>query len=138
METGFLFNSIIILLMAFLTTSCVTPKEKRVSTIRVGMLKDEVLEAAGSPTTFARYQGKDRWIYRIEKGSDIVTIEVQFTNGKAIYVGSPPTPSLSAEEQDKYNQIYNQRQDETENKIIEERRKKKKSPHPEESTEEEL
>ena len=131
MRTRFFINSILILLTAILSFSCVTPKERRISTIRVGMLKDEVLEAAGSPTTFARYQGKDRWIYRFVKGSDIITTEVQFLNGKAVYVGPTPTPALSAEEQDKYNLIYNQRQEETENKIIEERKKKKKTQHPE-------
>ncbi len=133
-----LLNSLLLLSVTFLSFSCVTPKERRISNIHVGMLKDEVLEAAGSPTTFARYQGKDRWIYRVLKGSDIITTEVQFVSGKAVYVGPSPTPALSAEEQDKYNQIYNQKQEETENKIIEERKRKKKALHPEESNEEEL
>lgn len=117
-----------ILLSGLISFSCVTPKEKLVSRIQVGMLKDEVLEVAGNPTTFARYKGKDRWIYRVVKGSDITTTEVHFLSGKAVYVGPPQTPALSAEEQDKYNEIYNRKQNETEEKIFEERRRKKGLP----------
>lgn len=127
---------VFVLLSGALSFGCVTPKEKRLERVHVGMLKDEVLEAAGSPTTFARYQGKDRWIYRILKGSDIITTEVQFSSGKAVYVGPPPTPALSAEEQDKYNQIYNDRQNETETRIYE--KKLKEKPIQAKSSEEEL
>lgn len=132
------FKKTLLLMTTLLLTSCVTPKSKRIETIRVGMLKDEVLEAAGSPTTFARSQGRDRWIYRVVKGSDITSTEVQFVSGKAVYVGPPPTPALSADEQDKYNQMYNQKQEATENKIIEERKRKKRTLQPQETTEEDL
>ncbi len=138
MRSQLLFNYFFLLVVAQLCVSCVTLKSKRVESLRIGMLKDEVLEAAGSPTTFARHQGRDRWIYRVVKGSDINSTEVQFVGGKAVYVGPPALPALSAEEQDKYNQIYNQRQDATETKIIEERQKKKRALHPQESVEEEL
>ncbi len=138
MCTRFILDSILIVLLSFVVSSCVTSKEKRVEQIRVGMLKDEVLEAAGSPTTFARSQGRDRWIYRVVKGSDINSIEVQFIGGKAVYVGPPPVPALSAEEQDKYNQLYNQKQEAAENRIIEERKKKKRALHPQDPVEEDL
>ena len=130
MQTRLVFNSFLIFISTILSFSCVTPRDKQVASIHVGMLKDEVIDAAGSPTTFNRYQGKDRWVYRVVKDSDITTTEVLFQNGKTVYVGPAITPALSAEEQDKYNQIYNQRQDATEERVREEQRKYKAA-HPE-------
>ncbi len=123
MQARLFLNSSLVFVSTILCFSCVTPRDKQVASIHVGMLKDQVIDAAGSPTTFNRYQGKDRWVYRVVKDSDITTTEILFQNGKTVYVGPPLTPALSAEEQDKYNQIYNQRQDATEERVREEQRK---------------
>ena len=123
-------NLLLLLFSSLVVFSCVTPMAQRLEGVYVGMLKDEVLETAGSPTTFARYKGRDRWIYRIPQGSNIKVTEIQFENGKAVYVGGPVVPVLSADEQDKYNQMYNERAEKTEAEVI---KKRKKKSHPEEN-----
>ncbi len=126
-------NILLIAFSSLIAFSCVTPLAKRLEGIHVGMLKDEILDVAGSPTTFARYKGRDRWIYRIPQGSDIKVTEIQFENGKAIYVGAPVVSNLSAEEQDKYNQMYNDLAEKTESEV---RKARKKKLHPQDDEEE--
>lgn len=85
-------------------SGCQTPRQKEFVRIEEGMLKDQVIEAAGNPTRTQRWQGKDRWIYVYYPDEKTVdTKEVHFTDGRVTYIGTPPIPSVAAEEQDRIN-----------------------------------
>lgn len=84
-----------------------TDREKFDSSIKVGMDKSTVVETVGGPTVSRRWKGKDRWIYRFRQGApeNHETREVHFENGRAVYVGKEFVPEVSAEEQDRLNEI---------------------------------
>lgn len=89
-------------------TACQTPRHKEFAQIQDGMLKDDVVQAAGSPTRTQRWQGKDRWIYvYYPDGKTQDVKEVHFTEGKVTYKGVPVTPEVSAEDQDRRNEESN-------------------------------
>jgi hypothetical protein len=67
------------------------------------MDKSRIVETVGSPTVERRWQGKDRWIYEIHNNDDVTVKEVHFKNGIAVYIGAPPKPTVTAEEQDRIN-----------------------------------
>jgi outer membrane protein assembly factor BamE (lipoprotein component of BamABCDE complex) len=85
--------------------ACTSAPLKKFETIRAGMSKSAVVEAAGGPTKTRRWQGKDRWTYEFHDREDAVeTREVIFEHGRVTYVGTKLKPSVSAEEQDKLNE----------------------------------
>lgn len=63
------------------------------------MDKPQVLDIAGSPRFQRRQKGIDRWVYVFEDRSrPTATREVQFTNGRATYVGKETSPVISGNE----------------------------------------
>lgn len=92
-------------------SSCQTPRYKEFSSVKQGMEKDLVLEAAGNPTIARRWNGKDRWIYHYLKTPDgPQTREVHFQDGRAVYVGTKVVPDVSAEDQDRLNDESNEQE----------------------------
>ncbi len=92
----------------FLSAGCQTPRHKEFALIQEGMLKDDVVEAAGNPTRTRRWRGKDRWIYVYHPGGDAQDVkEVHFTDGKVTYAGAPLEPEIPADEQDRRNEESN-------------------------------
>lgn len=84
---------------------CQTNMKRAFEELKVGMDKDQVLEAIGGPRAVTRFHGKDRWFivyynegFRYEK-------EIHFTNGLATYIGDTyePPPEKSAAAIDKLN-----------------------------------
>lgn len=59
-----------------------------------GMEKDDVLDIMGSPKTTLRREGKDRWLYVFYDDKIRFEKEVQFYEGKAVYVGEIWQPSV--------------------------------------------
>ncbi|MCM2282574.1 MAG: hypothetical protein NDI61_12090 [Bdellovibrionaceae bacterium] len=83
---------------------CQTPKHVEFTRIKEGMVKGDVVEAAGNPSRTQRWQGKDRWIYELYPDGVHADIrEVHFTEGRVTYIGTPTVPEVSAEEQDRLN-----------------------------------
>jgi hypothetical protein len=100
--------SLLSLATTLLLCSCVTPQYKRFVDVKVGMEKDQVLEAAGGgPTRTNRVDSEDRWTYVMPKDGDFITKEVRFREGKSTFVGDPQPALISAEEQDKINAATN-------------------------------
>ena len=94
-------------------SACQTPRHVEFRDVQRGMEKDLVIEAAGGPNKSRRWNGKDRWIYEYKRTPDgPQTREVHFENGKAVYVGEPIPPVISAEVQDRVNADENQAEEE--------------------------
>ena len=94
--------------VAMVLCSCQTSQRKTFDRIQVGMDKSTVVEALGSPTATRRQKGKDRWIYEFRDGpQEPATREVDFNEGRAVYVGPKHVPPISAEEQDRLNEVAN-------------------------------
>lgn len=96
---------------AWLTAGCQSAAWKSFDQVRVGQDKAAVVENIGSPTKTRRWQGKDRWIYEFgdHPGGTLVR-EVQFDEGRVIYVGPLIQPKVSAAEQDRLNESSNQQE----------------------------
>lgn len=79
--------------------------------VKLGMDKDQVLEAIGGPRAVTRFHGKDRWFIAFYHDNIRYEKEVHFTEGKATYVGEPyePPPELSAKAVDRRNEEANLR-----------------------------
>ena len=92
-----------------LFSACQSPAINDFAKVKPGMEKDLVLEAAGSPKVERRSQGKDLWIYEYKSRRQLATQkrEVQFQDGKAVYVGAPVGPTITAAEQDRLNDESN-------------------------------
>jgi outer membrane protein assembly factor BamE (lipoprotein component of BamABCDE complex) len=86
-------------------TGCQTPREKEFDAVKVGMAKDQVLNAAGNPTVSRRWKGMDRWIYFYPSAD--TSKEVHFLEGKVVYAGGAYQPPVSASEQDRLNDEAN-------------------------------
>lgn len=85
-------------------SGCQTPRHLEFDAIREGMVKGDVIQAAGNPTRTQRWQGKDRWIYVYYPDEKTVDLkEVHFLEGRVTHKGTPPIPPTSAEEQDRIN-----------------------------------
>ncbi len=91
--------------LLFLSLGCQTNMKRAFEELKIGMDKDQVLEAIGGPRAVTRFHGKDRWFivyysegFRHEK-------EIHFTNGLATYIGDTyePPPEKSAAAVDKLN-----------------------------------
>jgi hypothetical protein len=95
----------LVLLSALMLSGCQSYGPRNFENLHVGMEKSAVVETAGSPTITRRWEGKDRWIYEYRDRTDKVVVkEIHFENGKSVYVGPPPPPTITASEQDKINQ----------------------------------
>ena len=104
------YRSLRILLLAILlatASACQTNETKAYNKLKPGMDKDDVLDTMGDPRRTHRSHGQDRWQYVYYENSQKVTKEVKFEEGNAIYVGEVPKPAVSAEEQDRRNEISN-------------------------------
>ncbi|MES3038039.1 MAG: outer membrane protein assembly factor BamE [Bdellovibrionota bacterium] len=94
-------NSLLILLIStFALCGCQTSMLKEFESLTPGMEKDDVLDHMGSPVTTLRRQGKDRWFYVFYQDNLRFEKEIQFFEGKVIYVGDlwqlPPEQQASA------------------------------------------
>lgn len=95
-------------LSALALSACVTPRYKEFGGVKEGMEKDLVLEQAGGPNVTRRSHGKDRWLYNYTSSPNgPQTKEIQFENGRAVYVGSKVAPKVSADQQDRINEQSN-------------------------------
>jgi len=93
-------------------SGCQSSRLREFETVHGGMSKSEVIEVVGGPQRAQRWHGRDRWEYRFYSTSegDIVR-EVHFENGKSTYVGAAIKPAVSADEQDRLNEVYNHKAD---------------------------
>ena len=81
------------LLFPFLLLSgCQSDGLKQYEKLRIGMDKSDVLEIMGSPQTISRHQSKDEWIYKFYRDQQWFEREVQFSDGKATYLGDVLKP----------------------------------------------
>ena len=87
--------------------ACNTLRGRHFDEVHVGMEKDQILNLVGGPDASFRWQGKDRWVYRFKDENATTVKEVHFADGKAVYVGEPPKPEVTAEMQDKQNDEKN-------------------------------
>ncbi len=95
-----------IFILLFLTLSaCQTPLTKSYQALTLGMEKTDVLEIMGNPTRTRRIQDKDRWSYVFYDNDIRLEKEVHFFQGNVVYLGDPPAPKISAEEQDHINSL---------------------------------
>ena len=103
-----------------LVQACQTMPMKDFNTLKLGMDKDQVLEAMGSPVRSERREGIDRWTYIFYDNKTQQIKEVQFTDGVATYVGDKfePAPEKSWQAEEK-------RKEELELKIAAENETKK-------------
>lgn len=110
-----LLQTFTLLLFVLTLSSCQTPRFREFENVKVGMSKEQVLEAAGGPSARDRRAGMDRWTYNIYDHPEGKTVrEVHFLNGVATYVGPKPVPIISAEQQDHLNEIKNREAEERE------------------------
>lgn len=104
----------ILALMAFamLVGGCQSARYKEFESIHGGMTKGEVLAAMGNPKRTQRWHGRDRWEYVLygHPEGDLVR-EIHFENGKSTYVGAAIKPAISADEQDRINDVKNREAD---------------------------
>ncbi len=103
-------KTLYILLFAFFGFGCQTPPLKDYKRLTLGMEKHDVLEIMGNPTRTQRWQGKDRWTYIFYDSGIRLEKEVHFFENTSVYVGEPLKPEVSAEEQDKINELKNRTQ----------------------------
>lgn len=107
---------------SLLLSACQTNMLKEYNKLHIGMEKDDVLEAMGSPQRTQRFHGKDRWTYIFYTDRVRYEKEVQFFEGNAIYVGDKWEPEVTAAQTDAKN--------EAENKAVEEEAVRKYQENP--------
>lgn len=96
-------------------SGCQSARYREFESLHVGMEKAEVLDAIGEPDAKARWRGMDRWTYTFrDRGGSKISKEVHLREGRAIYVGTPKQPEISASEQDRINLLQNTRAEENE------------------------
>lgn len=96
-----------VLTSLFIMVGCQTTPLAQYKQVRVGMEKFEVLELMGSPQRNIRASGVDKWTYIFYDQSRRYQREVHFKNDRAIYVGEPVKPKVSAEQTDSINERVN-------------------------------
>lgn len=74
--------------IAFLTGCASTPSHP-LKDVRVGMDKDQVLAAAGSPKRTFREHAQDNWIYSYFQNNQQLTQILTFDDGKVIRISAP-------------------------------------------------
>lgn len=98
----------LILFSLLLFCACATNMPKQFANLKVGMEKDEILALMDSPQRTQRWKGQDRWTYIIyDDQNNRTEKEVHFENGKAVYLGDPQVPVVSAVQKDQINQDAN-------------------------------
>ncbi|GIL18095.1 MAG: hypothetical protein BroJett040_18460 [Oligoflexia bacterium] len=98
---------ILFLTSLFFVVGCQTTPLAQYKQVRVGMEKFEVLELMGSPQRNIRASGVDKWTYIFYDQSHRYQREVHFKNDRAIYVGEPVKPKVTAEQTDSMNDRVN-------------------------------
>jgi outer membrane protein assembly factor BamE (lipoprotein component of BamABCDE complex) len=101
---------VLILSVSFIALSgCQSSRVRDFPKVQVGMEKDQVIEAAGSPHVSRRVKGKDQWtyIYRDAPGGVTAYRQVEFENGRVVYAGEKRQAPVTAEQQDKINEESN-------------------------------
>lgn len=113
-----LWIPLLLLVACLQMTACQTPRYKSFDGIRPGMNKSEVIETAGGPNRATRWRGLDRWVYIYEDhpGGRLIR-EVHFDQNTATYVGEAVKPEVSAEEQDKRNELSNLEEERKQNEF---------------------
>ncbi len=98
-----------VVLVGLMTSACQTSMLKQFNKVKLGMEKDDVLDAMGSPSRTQRFHGKDRWTYVFYEDRVRFEKEVQFFEGNAIYVGdvSQPPAEVAAATIDQKNELRN-------------------------------
>jgi outer membrane protein assembly factor BamE len=96
-----------VFLAALISFGCTINQKKRFDQVQVGMEKDQVLSLMASPQHAERWHGLDRWTYIFYEDELRNEKEIQFSEGKAIYVGDPVKPAVSADERDRKNEEAN-------------------------------
>ena len=99
--------AVLSLLSVLLFIGCATTQKQQFEKVQMGMEKDQVLALMESPQRTQRWHGMDRWTYIYYEDNQRVEKEVQFSEGKATYVGDVFKPAVSAEEQDTANENSN-------------------------------
>lgn len=98
-------STVLLASFSFALTACQAPAYRSFEGVRPGMDKSIIVETVGSPAKTRRVHGKDRWIYEFKDHPDGTQVrEVHFESGRAIYVGPPQAPKMTAEEQDRINE----------------------------------
>ena len=90
-----------------LLLACQSDPARDFTQLHPGMEKNDVLEIMGSPHQTGRWHGMDRWTYIYYENVNRQEKEIHFTDGKAIYLGAKPAPTVSAEEQDRLFEVQN-------------------------------
>lgn len=88
------------LVIGFFLAACATSMSRSFDKLKMGMEKDQVLEEMGTPSKARRVNGIDRWTYVFYERQVRIEKEIQFEDGKVIYLGDPQRPVYSAEEMD--------------------------------------
>ena len=96
-------KSFLIFTVLFIVVGCSTPDRKsEFAAIEIGMVKSEVLDAAGPPHWSDRQSigdhSYDRWFYYMEPEARQAERVVYFLKGKVFQKGERIKPALSAEE----------------------------------------
>lgn len=110
------------LLLLFSLSACAS-KIQRIEGLTEGLEKTDVLAAVGGPQISKRWQGKDRWIYRLYADGATQIREVHFDRGVLVYAGPPLPVAIPAAEQDRLNQQAHLEGEEYEKALREERRR---------------
>ena len=117
-----------IFLCSLSMTACQTNDVKEFSKVQSGMEKAEVLEIMGSPQRQERWQGMDLWTYIYYTDSQRHEKEIDFSDGKATYVGeSAAAPANTIPSKNDLNQAI---KDEYKNSLSTTDQKKKINPTP--------
>jgi outer membrane protein assembly factor BamE (lipoprotein component of BamABCDE complex) len=89
---------------SLLFVGCQSAPWKDIDRVQLGQNKASVLELLGSPSIIRRAHDRDVWLYNYEHGANSSTErEIDFANGRVVYVGAVRAPKLTAEEQDRIN-----------------------------------
>ena len=85
----FYHKSLIFSILLF--AGCVSFSLKRFEQLELGMSKSNVLEKLGSPFQSQHRDEVDYWMYRFYQDQSWVIREVQFKEGKVVYIGQVMT-----------------------------------------------
>lgn len=100
-----LFQFTLVFSSALLASGCQTARHHEFDSLRTGMAKDQVLATVGGPNRSVYKNGTDRWTYFMwaPEGGGRQVREIHFSDGIVVYFGAPPSPKISADEQDQIN-----------------------------------
>ncbi len=93
-----LFSLIIFLLILTHCSHSEYSRRLEFESIKMGMVKSEVLDSAGPPHWSDRNKGMDRWFYYLEPGDRQTEKVVYFKEGRVFRKGLRDQPLLTAEE----------------------------------------